>query len=182
MNGQRLLDDINTIRAVQGRAPISAIRLNGADLRDPASCAIALATVTTVARGIAEPWRSKFTLRFARGHIARMVGVALDQPFDEITREVLATDVIRSFVIAASHGLVFEDTHGMLHGWIDPTDEDPSAWNLHLMPGREYPRGHGPRSMSLATGTGDRISPSLAAARAGDNAVGSAALFAPVTA
>ena len=42
------------------------------------------------------------------------------------------------------HGLVFTDADGFLRGWIEPTDADPSVWNLHLMPGHEYPQGHGP--------------------------------------
>ena len=151
MKGQLLLDEVNTIRAVQGLAPVVSIRLAGTDSLDPALCPIAVATTATVARGIAPRWASKLTLRLSRGSFARMAGTALDLPFEEATREVLAPSAVVSFVIAASYGLVFADDGGLLRGWIEPTDDDPSRWDLHLLPGHEYPKGHGPETVRDAT-------------------------------
>ena len=129
---------------VVGLAPVRVIPLEGTDPQNPALCPIAATAGCTVAKGVAEEWRRHFTLRFSTGVLARAAGLALNQPYNEGTREVLATATIRTFVIAVSYGLAFEDARGSVRGWIDPTDANPAAWNLHLMPGNDYPKGHNP--------------------------------------
>jgi hypothetical protein len=58
--------------------------------------------------------------------------------------EVLATDAMGSHDIAAFYRLVIYENR-ILRGWIEPTDDDPAVWDLHLMPGETYPQGHAPQ-------------------------------------
>jgi hypothetical protein len=155
--GQRLLDHLNAIRAVQSLAPIDSIPITGTAARDPKRCPVALATHASLGPTMTPPWDKFWTLQFPNAAITRMAGLALNQPFNEATRETLATGTIRTFAIAASYNLVFVDDNGNLRGWIDPTHRDKRSWNLHLMPGHEYPGGHEPAASptsGLAVGLG----------------------------
>jgi len=56
----------------------------------------------------------------------------------------VGTRPIDSVFIVLHYGLVFVDPNGLLRGWIEPTENDPTVWDLHLMPGQPYPTGPAP--------------------------------------
>ena len=50
-----------------------------------------------------------------------------------------------SLNIALAFNLVFlHESRLLLRGWIEPTENDPATWRLHLLPGYDYPPGHDP--------------------------------------
>jgi hypothetical protein len=145
MKGLALLNDINSIRACQGKSPIARISLPGTLPDDPERCPVASVTGATVAVGTDSRWLRRFVLRFDSIAVARAVAAEIAQPHASDRPEVLAPDAVVSLVCAVHYGLVFEDPDGFLRGWIEPTDGDPSVWDLQLMPGQPYPDGHTPR-------------------------------------
>jgi hypothetical protein len=145
MTGQTLLDEVNTIRAIRGLPSLRRIRLAGSDPEHPSRCPIALATGTSISAGTAPELQASFAVRFAYRSHARMAAAELDLPFCSMTREMQAPPAIRDFVNAAFHHLVFDDGKGDVRGWISPRDDNPSTWDLHLMPEHAYPPGHAPR-------------------------------------
>jgi hypothetical protein len=145
MKGLNLLNDINSIRACQGKSPIARISLPGTLPDDPRRCPVASASGATVTVGTDPRWLDRFILRFDCIAVARAVAVEIAQPHTSDRPEVLAPDAFVSLAYAVHHGLIFEDPDGFLRGWMEPTDSDPSVWDLHLMPGQRYPKGHAPR-------------------------------------
>jgi hypothetical protein len=145
VKGLELLNEINSIRACRGKAPIARISLPGTLPNDPLRCPVAAATGATVTCGSHPEWLKRFVLVFDEVEVARAVSAQIGQPCAPDEPEVLASDAMVSFLCAIHFGLVFDDADGFLKGWIEPSDDDPSIWDLHLMPGVAYPRGHEPR-------------------------------------
>jgi hypothetical protein len=145
VKGLELLNDVNAIRACRGKAPIARISLCGTCPDDPRRCPVASATGATVTVGSHPPWLHRFVLRFEHLEVAQAVAGTIGQPCAPDRPEVLAPDAVVSLACAVHYRLVFEDDDGFLRGWIEPTDDDPSVWDLQLMPGEPYPQGHAPR-------------------------------------
>lgn len=143
--GHQLLAEVNIIRTNVGREPLGEISMRGCSW-NCATCAIEMATGCRLRQAITEPEERGMALGFLDDETAAQVGAALKRPYIERTREVRAGDPINSFVIAATYGLVFVDSRMILTGWIEPTDRDPSTWDLFLMPAKLYPPGHAPRT------------------------------------
>jgi hypothetical protein len=118
---------------------------------DRAGCPLDSLIGANVTFGSHHGWERRFVLRLDDVAVARAVSAAIEQPHAPDRPEVLASDAIDSFVIALAFGLVFEDADSFLSGWIEPTENDPSVWDLHLMPGHSYPPGHSP------AGEGERV-------------------------
>ena len=70
------------------------------------------------------------------GRVAEAVGVELEE-----SGGVAVPEAIDSLLTADGFGLTFLDRDGCLKGWIEPTDDDKTRWDLHLMPGHTYPPG-----------------------------------------
>lgn len=151
MKGLDLLNDINAIRACQGKPPIARIALPGTVPDDPARCPVASLTNALVTVGSSDPWVKRFVLRFGHMAIAEDVAAELGQPNAPDMPEVLAPDAVVSLACALHYGLVFEDAQGFLTGWIEPIDADQGVWDLHLMPGQSHPPGHAPAPSISAT-------------------------------
>lgn len=145
MKGLQLLNNVNAIRACRGKPPIARISLCGTCPDDPLRCPVASVTGAAVSVGSHPLWLKRFVLRVADSEIARAIAGTIGQACAPDRPEVLAPDAIVSFVCAVHYGLAFEDADGFLKGWIEPTDNDPSVWDLHLMPGEPYPPGHAAR-------------------------------------
>ncbi len=143
MKGLQLINEINAIRACRSEAPIARISLAGALSRED-RCPLESIIGAEVTLGSCPEWAKRCLLRFDDIALARAVAAEIGRPHASDRPEVLAPDAIDSFVIALAFGLVFEDDDGFLRGWIEPTDGDPSVWDLHLMPGEKYPPGHEP--------------------------------------
>jgi hypothetical protein len=147
MKGHELLAHINIIRGEQGLDPISRISTT-APVCGCAWCVLGRAAACGLDAGSTTEWRRRVVLVFSDEAMTEKVAAALGQPFSAANREVLAPDSIRSFDIAAHFGLTFTDRDGNLRGWIEPTNDDPSTWDLLLLPGYEYPPGHQPTDMA----------------------------------
>jgi hypothetical protein len=164
MKGPALLNDVNEIRACLGKAPIARISLEGMHPHDPNYCAAALSTGALVASSTYPEWSHRFALRFSDMATTQAVGAALGQPVASDRPEVLAPDPGESLVIAVHFGLFFETPDGFLKGWIEPTEDDASVWDLHLMPGELYPAGHAPAELRGRESALDQAVPAAAGA------------------
>jgi hypothetical protein len=51
-------------------------------------------------------------------------------------------DALDSLVVADAFDLTCRGRNGMLIGWLEPNDTDQHLWDVHLLPGREYPPRH----------------------------------------
>ena len=140
--GYKLLAEVNIARAVLGLQPLGQLGL-AESRRVQGPRALTSFLRCEVGPGINESWTSKLTLQLADLVTARAVATAVHQPFEADTNEVLATDAMTSFDIAAFYNVVIWD-RDILRGWFEPADADPSVWDLHLMPGELYPPGHAP--------------------------------------
>ncbi len=149
MKGHRLLAEVNIVRAVLGMPPLGRIKIVG-HVRNCGQCTIRHAAGCGAASGVDPAWTRSLTLKFFDEKATRDAGGALGRPFNETSCEVLAPDAISSLDIATHFGLVFVDPEGYLRGWIEPSDADPHVWDLHLMPGQDYPPGHAPHGYHTA--------------------------------
>ena len=70
------------------------------------------------------------------GRVAEAVGVELEE-----SGGIAVPEAMDSLLTADGFGLTFLDHDGCLKGWIEPTDDDQTRWDLHLMPGHAYPPG-----------------------------------------
>jgi hypothetical protein len=141
--GYSLLAEVNIVRGVLGTASVGQLvhaqvtRMDGIDaLADVLGC--------DAGPGITERWSQQLTLRLPDESTTEAVAEALRQPFDAEACEVLATDAMISFDLAAFYKVAMW-SEDVLRGWFEPTDDDPSVWDLHLMPGELYPPGHAPK-------------------------------------
>src|SRR5438874_1810500 len=105
MKGLVLLNDINSIRACQGKLPIARISLPGTLPNDPMRCPVASATGAMVTVGTHPDWLRRFVLRFDRMETAKAVAAEIGQPHAVDRPEVLAPDPIVSLVCAVHYGL-----------------------------------------------------------------------------
>ena len=144
MKGRGLLRAINAVRLCQGRFPINRIALAETLADDPVRCPVAAATGVVVTSSTAADGTERFVMRFSTAIVARTVAEELGQKLARDRREVIVPDPMVSLIVAVHYGLVFDDGEGFLRGWIEPTDANNAVWDLHLMPGHDYPKGHDP--------------------------------------
>jgi hypothetical protein len=139
MKGQTFLEQINTVRQLRGLPAIEELHVPS-ERGSPVDAA----EQATGLRIDGDQRTHEYFFDCETIGLARKVGEALGQQFDEDTFAVPLPREIEDFVIASAFDLVFIGPGGTLRGWIDPADRDPSLWELHLMPGIAYPPGHGP--------------------------------------
>src|SRR5205814_971596 len=83
---------------------------------------------------------TRYELRYDDRERAGRVAEAVGAPLEE-SGGITVPEAIDSLLTADGFGLTFLDHDGCLKGWIEPTDDDQTRWDLHLMPGHAYPPG-----------------------------------------
>jgi hypothetical protein len=141
--GQLLLAEVNIIRMVFGLDPVGRIAAEPGACGCP-ECSLRHSIPCLIDADDPAIFNGDWRLQFADADLAVQVGAALGQPIDYKHAAVMATDAICSISIAQMFGLIF-CRWGVVAGWVEPTDEDQSVWDVHLLPGECYPPGHEPR-------------------------------------
>lgn len=155
MKGQEVLDAINAVRSTVGLGPLGAIELEGSGHNDRAlcvTCALNAAAQCNITVGCEPGTCRTRVFRFDEHDRAVLVAAATGVPVSLEEPEAATPMALDSLCIADAYGLTFVDDVGRLRGWIEPSDDDPTRWDLHLMPGYGYPPGHSPSVI-----TGERL-------------------------
>ncbi len=146
--GLQLLTHVNLTRSALGLEPLAVIPV----ARWPEFMSVSDAITEALgAVGSGDPMevnsKRVMSVAYRDDETARRVAAATGLPYDGAA--VAAPDALDSLSIADTFGLVFvgpdsDSEHWKLTGWIEPTDQNQSVWNLHKLPGDLHPPGHEP--------------------------------------
>jgi len=143
MKGDEVLKGINAARGAQGLGPLPGLVLSSCEHESRVGC---LPCAIEAATGAPLDFDSE-ALRYELGYEDReQAGRVAEAMSAEITNSggVALTGAIDSLLTADGFSLTFLDGDGCLKGWIEPTDDDQTRWDLHLTPGHAYPPGSEP--------------------------------------
>jgi hypothetical protein len=146
MKGALLLEAVNRCRHALGFPVISGVRVGSCehDARvGCVECAIAQAMDCSIGVDLAT---GRYELQFTDRERVAQVAESLGDGNVLESGGVAAPEALDSLLIADAFGLIFRGQDGCLKGWIEPTDDDQSLWDLFLMPGYVYPPGSEPEA------------------------------------
>ena len=140
MKGDEVLTVTNAARGALGLGPVPGLMLSSCEHDNRVGC---LQCAIETAMGCALDLNleaGRYEFRYDDSEQARRVTEALGVSLEESGGSAVP-EAIASLLTADGFGLTFLDRDGCLKGWIEPTDEDQTHWDLHLMPGHTYPPG-----------------------------------------
>jgi hypothetical protein len=140
MKGEEVLTMINVARGALGLGLLPGLVLSSCEHDNPVgclTCAIEAAIGCELALNLeAARYELRYDDREQAGRVAKAIGVELEE-----SSGIAVPEAIDSLLTADGFGLTFLDRDACLKGWIEPTDDGQTLWDLHLMPGHGYPPG-----------------------------------------